>query len=163
MKTKKQDIYFMEQAIEQAKEAASLGEVPVGAIIVYDGKIVASAFNTRHRHKDPIGHAEVLAIQQAAQKLGDWRLEGHTLYVTLEPCPMCAGAIYLSRMERCVFGAYDPKGGFLGSLFDINSISQLNHHFDVQGGILEPQCSSILSEFFKKIRNQKRSKKGYKD
>lgn len=163
MKTDKQDIYFMEQALKLAKNAADLGEVPVGAVLVYNGEIVARACNTRQRHKDPIGHAEVLAIQQAAKQLGDWRLENHTLYVTLEPCPMCAGAIYLARITRCVFGAFDPKGGFLGSVFDINSVQELNHHFEVQGGVLEHECSNLLRNFFKKIREERRSKKGYGD
>ena len=154
------DIFFMNIALELAKQAAQLGEVPVGAILVKDDKIVAKSFNNRHQSKDPTGHAEIIAIQKAAQEQGDWRLEGHTLYVTLEPCPMCAGAIYAARIERCVFGAYDPKAGFVGSLFDINSISKLNHHFDVTGGILEDECSSILTEFFKTIRKKKRTKKG---
>ena len=162
MTTEEQDIYFMKQALILAHEASTLGEVPVGAIIVKDGNIISKGMNTRHHSKDPLGHAEIDAIQKAAKHALDWRLEGHTIYVTLEPCPMCAGAIFASRIERCVFGAYDPKAGFVGSLFDINSIDQLNHHFDVTGGVLEHECGSILREFFVNLRMLKRSKKGSK-
>jgi tRNA(adenine34) deaminase len=158
-----QDVFYMKKALELAEEAARKGEVPVGAIIVRDSTIVAQSMNNRHQSKDPIGHAEIIAIQQAAKLQSDWRLEEHTLYVTLEPCPMCAGAIYASRIKRCVFGAYDPKAGFVGSLFNINSIPQLNHHFDVQGGILEKECAGILTAFFKTLREKKRTKKGSKE
>ena len=158
-----QDMFYMKKALELAKEAAKKGEVPVGAIIVRDGTIVAQSMNNRHESKDPIGHAEIIAIQQAAKLQSDWRLEEHTLYVTLEPCPMCAGAIYTSRIKRCVFGAYDPKAGFVGSLFNINSIPQLNHHFDVKGGVLEKECAEILTAFFKTLREKKRTKKGSKE
>ena len=162
MTTEEQDMYFMQQALLQAQEAAAIGEVPVGAIIVKDGNIVAKGFNTRHHNKDPLGHAELDVIRKAAEHIFDWRLEGHTIYVTLEPCPMCAGAIYSSRIERCVFGAYDPKAGFVGSLFNINSIHQLNHHFEVTGGVLENECAVILRDFFSDLRSVKRSKKGSK-
>jgi tRNA(adenine34) deaminase len=161
--TEQLDFFYMKKALELAECAANAGEVPVGAIIVKDGKIVAQSMNNRHRTKDPTGHAEIIAIKQAADQQADWRLEEHTLYVTLEPCPMCAGAIYASRIKRCVFGAFDPKAGFVGSLFDINSIQQLNHHFDVTGGVLENECSTILSAFFKNLRKQNRTKKGYKE
>ena len=148
----------MQQALDLASHAGSLGEVPVAAIVVKDGNVIASAHNRRELDKNPIAHAEVLAIQQAAEALGDWRLEGCTIYVTLEPCSMCAGAMWLARIDRCVFGCPDPKSGFLGSLYNLSEIKQLNHHYDVQGGVLQEQCAGLLQQFFRQIRNRKKKK-----
>jgi tRNA(adenine34) deaminase len=150
---------FMRRAIELAKEAAKLGEVPVAAVIVKDNKIIAEAHNRRELDKDPIAHAEVLAIKEAAKKIGDWRLEGCAMFVTLEPCPMCSGAMWLSRIEHCVFGASDHKSGFLGSVHDFTSHSQMNHHYTVERGILEEECVGLLQEFFRDVRARNKAAK----
>ncbi len=153
------DELFMRKAIELAKHAASLGEVPVAAIIVKNGEIIASAHNRRELDKDPTAHAEMLAIRAAAKKIKDWRLEGCTMYVTLEPCPMCAGALWLSRIERCVFGCSDSKAGFLGSVSDLNQVRELNHHYPVTQGVLADECAEILRDFFREIRARKKKEK----
>ncbi len=147
------DEAFMKKALELAIEAASFDEVPVGAVIVRNGEIIAEGRNDREGEKCATRHAEIVAIENACKALGGWRLPGCTLYVTLEPCPMCAGAIVNSRIERVVFGAYDAKAGFLGSLTDINSFP-LNHKFEVKGGILEEECRGILSSYFKNKRKK---------
>ena len=154
----KKDEIWMRQALQLAQKAADQGEVPVGALIVLDGECIAQAHNLRESTQNPVAHAEVLAIQQAAQKIGSWRLEECTLYVTLEPCPMCAGALWLSRIKRCVFGAYDPKGGFLGSISNLMDHKQLNHHYEIEGGILSEECAQILRTFFRRLREKKSSK-----
>lgn len=146
----------MELALAQAREAAVLGEVPVGAVVVYEGEPIAQAHNRRALDGDPTAHAELLAMRQAAQHLGDWRLEGCTVFVTLEPCPMCAGAMVLSRVHRCVFGCSDPKGGFLGTLADLSCFPGLNHHFAVTGGVLDAACAGELKGFFRALRERKR-------
>ncbi len=142
-------------ALQLAAAAASLGEVPVGAVIMRDGQIVASAHNRREIDQDPTAHAELIAMREAAAKLGSWRLEGCTVYVTLEPCAMCAGAMVLARVERCVYGCTDPKGGFLGTLEDLSSDDRLNHRFDVVAGVREAECSGILTDFFRELRKRK--------
>ena len=149
----------MRRAIELAKEAAKLGEVPVAAVIVKDNKIIAEAHNRRELDKDPIAHAEVLAIKEAAKHMGDWRLEGCAMFVTLEPCAMCCGAMWLSRIEHCVFGARDHKSGFLGSVHDFTTHTQMNHHYTFEAGVLEEECVSLLQDFFREVRARKKAAK----
>ena len=148
------DEKWMKQAIKQAKMAATKDEVPIGCVIVKDDKIIARAYNKREMNQQSIAHAEILAIQKACKKLNSWRLEGCTLYVTLEPCPMCAGAIIQSRIERVVYGAYDPKGGCVGSCTNLFEIKGFNHYPSYTSGILEEECSSLLKEFFKQKRKK---------
>ncbi len=149
----KRDIEFMRQAIALAKKAAELGEVPVGALIVDNntGEILASAYNLRETEKKATAHAEVMAIDRACSKRGDWRLSGCTLYVTLEPCPMCAGALINSRIDRVVFGAADLLAGCCGSVINFNSYP-FNHAFALRGGVCEDECRELLQNFFKKRR-----------
>ena len=142
------DQAMMRRALDLAKEAAGMGEVPVGALIVREGKILSQSFNLRETLHDPTAHAERLAITLAGQALGSWRLEGCTLYVTLEPCPMCAGAIVQSRIPRVVYGAADPKAGACDTLYHITSDPRLNHRAQVIGGVMAEQCAAILSSFF---------------
>ena len=147
------DYTFMQYAIYQAKEADKLGEVPVGAVMVCDRKIIASAFNTRETDKNAMMHAECKAIDQACRKLGGWRLHRCTLYVTLEPCPMCAGAIVNARIQRVCFGAFDSKAGAFGSVTNLNAFP-LNHKPVICGGLLEEECRDLLQSFFKKLRQR---------
>lgn len=142
------DAYWMGRALELAIEASTADEVPVGAVIVKDSSLIAAANNQREMLKDPTAHAEMIAITQAATAIGDWRLENTTLYVTLEPCIMCAGAILQSRIPRVVFGATDPKGGAVMTLFELLSDSRLNHRAAITSGVLGEQCGKILTEFF---------------
>lgn len=146
----------MKKALECALTAAALGEVPVGAVIVHEGQIIATAQNAREAAKDPLAHAEILAIKAASEKLGRWRLSGATLYVTLEPCVMCAGAIVNSRIDRVVFGAKDPKAGAVQSLYEILADTRLNHRPEVLGGLLKEECAQILKDFFANRRSEKR-------
>lgn len=148
------DIYYMKEAIKQAKKAEQIDDVPVGAVIALDGKIIARGYNKRTRNEQTADHAEMIAIRKACKKVGSWRLEDCTMYVTLEPCPMCAGAIFQSRMKRVVYGARDLKAGALGSKIDLFSIEGLNHYPEIEGGILEEECSQLLKQFFKKLRNK---------
>ena len=143
----------MAAAIDMAKKAAAKDEVPVGAVIVKDGRIIAKACNLRETRKSPLAHAEQLAIGKAAKRLGGWRLPGCTLYVTLEPCPMCAGAIINARIENVVFGAYDPKSGALGSLYDLAE-GKLNHKPLCVGGVLQEDCAALLTDYFKLKRRK---------
>ena len=145
------DTTFMRAAIKQAQKAYEKNEVPIGCVIVHDGKIIARGYNRRNTDKSTLAHAEITAIRKAAKKLGDWRLEDCTLYVTLEPCPMCAGAIVNSRIERVVFGAYDKRAGAFGSVLDLNAYP-LNHKPEIVGGVMEEECRTMLQEFFKKKR-----------
>ena len=149
------DILLMEQAIGLAKAAAELGEVPVGALVVNDntGEIVARAHNFRENGKSATAHAEILAIEQACQKLGSWRLSGYSLFVTLEPCPMCAGALINSRIDRVVFGAKDRVAGCCGSVINFNSYP-FNHAFEICSGVCEEECSKLLMDFFEKRREK---------
>jgi len=146
------DEIFMRTALDCAALAPASGEVPIAAVLVYEGRILAQAHNLRETRQDPTAHAEILVIQEAAAKLGTWRLIGCTLYVTLEPCPMCAGAMVQSRIARTVFGAWDPKAGACGSLMDIPTDPRLNHRVEMTGGILEKESQRILQEFFRKRR-----------
>ncbi len=145
---------FMREALALADAAADLGEVPVGAVVVHRGEIIARAHNLREQSQDPAAHAELIAIRHAAKALGSWRLEGCTVYVTLEPCPMCAGLMVQSRVERCVYGCTDPKGGFLGTLADLSCHPRLNHHFDVVPGVLAEEASERLRSFFRALRRR---------
>lgn len=138
----------MQIALDAAREAAGWGDVPIGAVLVRDGKVIARAANRREKDDDPTAHAELLALRAAAQAAGSWRLDRCTLYVTLEPCPMCAGALVLARVERLVFAAADPKAGAVGSLYDIPRDPRLNHHVSVTTGVLEEEASALLREFF---------------
>ena len=146
------DITYLRQALVLAREAASAGEVPVGAAIVHNGDVVGSGSNRTLRDNDPTAHAEILAIRSASSALGRWRLDGCTLYVTLEPCAMCAGAIVLARLDRVVFGAWDPKAGMVGSVGDVLRHPRLNHRPEVSGGGMEDECGSILRQFFESRR-----------
>ena len=146
----------MKHALAAADEAEANGDVPVGAVVVFEGEIIGRGFNRREADQDPTAHAEVLALRQAAEHLGSWRLEGCTLYVTLEPCPMCSGALVLSRIETVVYGCSDPKAGFLGTLVDLSSFSPLNHQFEVVSGVLEEECAGRLKAFFRNIRKRKK-------
>ena len=151
----KNDVYFMKQALSRAKTAEKFDEVPIGAVIVKNGEIIASGRNMREGKRNALGHAEIIAINRACKKLGAWRLNDCTLYVTMEPCPMCAGAIVNSRISRVVFGCYDKKAGACGSVFEINDFP-LNHKFEVVGGVLENECAMILSDFFLKLRKKRK-------
>lgn len=147
-----QDRHFMELALKEAALAPALGEIPIAALLVYQGRVLASAHNFREIRQDPTAHAEMLVIRQAAASLDSWRLLDTTLYVTLEPCPMCAGAIIQSRIPRLVFGAWDPKAGACGSILDIPAERRLNHRVQVTGGVLESESQSLLQEFFRRLR-----------
>jgi tRNA(adenine34) deaminase len=142
----------MAQAIAMAKKAVKRDEVPVGAVIVKNGRIIAKAYNRRETRRSPLAHAEILAIAKAARRLGGWRLSGCTIYVTLEPCPMCAGAIVNARIDEVVFGAYDPKAGACGSLYNLAE-GRLNHTPRVTGGIMADEASDLLKTYFKSKRN----------
>jgi len=148
--------YWMTRAITEAGKAEAKDEVPIGCVIVRDGRIIARGHNLRETTQDPAAHAELIAIRKAARKLGSWRLLNCTLYVTLEPCTMCMGAIVLARIPTVVFGCYDPKGGAAGSLFDFSNDPRLNHTVELLPSILEAECSGLLSSFFAALRSRKR-------
>lgn len=148
------DKLYMAMALEEAQKAYAIGEVPIGAVLVKDDEVVAKAFNLREKAKDPTAHAEILLLKEGAKKLGGWRLSGTTLYVTLEPCIMCAGAIVQSRVDRVVYGARDPKGGGVESLVNLLQLSGTNHKVDSTGGVLEEECSEILKLFFRELRKR---------
>lgn len=153
------DNAYMQLAIEEARKAESLGEVPIGAIIVHGDQVIARAHNLREITQNAVTHAELSAIQNACAAVGSWRLEDMTLYVTLEPCPMCAGAILQSRIPRIVYGARDPKGGAVHSLYELLNDSRFNHECDVTEGVLADECGAILTSFFKSIRDKKKQLK----
>lgn len=147
---------FMKIAIKEAMKAQDIDEVPVGCVIVHDNKVIARGFNKRETTQDPTNHAELKTLQKASKKLNSWRLDDCDIYVTLEPCIMCAGAIIQSRIRHVYFGAYDPKGGALGSSIDVLTASNINHHPKVTGGLLEEECSNILKEYFRHKREMKK-------
>ncbi|WP_273126832.1 tRNA adenosine(34) deaminase TadA [Bacillus weihaiensis] len=147
---------YMNAAIEEARKAREIGEVPIGAVVVLGGEIIARAHNLRETEQRSIAHAEILAIDDACKAQGTWRLEEATLYVTLEPCPMCAGAIVLSRLKRVVYGATDPKGGCAGTLMNLLQEQRFNHQVDVLAGVEQEVCSSLLSDFFRELRVKKK-------
>ncbi|MGZ2416630.1 tRNA(adenine34) deaminase [Staphylococcus caledonicus] len=149
------DEYYMKLAIAEAKKAQRLGEVPIGAIIVKNDEVIARAHNLRETAQQPTAHAEHIAIERAAKEVGSWRLEECTLYVTLEPCVMCAGTIVMSRIPRVVFGAMDPKGGCSGSLMNLVEEPRFNHRATVVSGILEKDCGDLLRQFFRELRARK--------
>jgi tRNA(adenine34) deaminase len=142
------DEYFMRLALREAERAMEHDDVPIGAVIVHEGEVLATGRNEREERQDPTAHAEVLALREAAEKLGSWRVLDSVLYVTLEPCAMCAGAIVLARVPRVVFGAWDPKAGAAGSVLDLLAQPQLNHRPEVSGGLLAEECGTLLSSFF---------------
>lgn len=150
------DVVFMKEAIGEARKAGEIGEVPIGAVIVLNGQIISRAYNLRETEQSSVAHAEILAIQEACGKLGTWRLEGAELYVTLEPCPMCAGAIMLSRIKRVIYGAADPKGGCAGTFMNILQDERFNHQSEVVSGLLGDECGSLLSDFFRELRERKK-------
>ena len=153
------DFELMGLALEEAAKAAALGEVPVGAVVARHGEVIATAHNTRETEKNALHHAELLAIDAACKALGGWRLWQCELFVTLEPCPMCSGAIINSRIKRVVYGAADPKAGSLGSVTDLFALPY-NHHPEVESGLLQPECAQALSSFFQKLRKQKSKREG---
>ncbi len=150
---------FMQQAIEESKKAQTIGEVPIGAVIVKDDKIIARAHNLRETSQLSTAHAELLAIHEANKALGSWRLEECTLYVTLEPCPMCTGAIVQSRIPKVVYGAKDPKGGCCGTIYNLLEEQQFNHQCEVISGVMEEECGQLLTTFFKELRQKKKRNK----
>ncbi|TGA96016.1 nucleoside deaminase [Sporolactobacillus shoreae] len=150
------DEKYMTLAIAEAKKAEAIGEVPIGAVIVKDGEVIARSSNRRETLQEPTAHAELMAIEEASRRLGTWRLSGCTLYVTLEPCPMCAGAIVLSRIGRLVYGAPDPKAGCAGTLMNLVQDDRFNHRADVAAGVLEEKCGVLLTNFFRKLRDNKK-------
>lgn len=147
---------YMKQAITQAKKAAAIGDVPIGCVIVYEGKVIARGYNRRNKDKTTLAHAELLAIKKASRVLGDWRLEGCTMYVTLEPCQMCAGAIVQARIPKVVAGAMNSKAGCAGSVLDLLHVERFNHQVEFVSGILEEECQSLLTGFFKELRRQRK-------
>jgi tRNA(adenine34) deaminase len=147
---------FMREAIAEARIAASFGEVPIGAVIVRDGAVIARGHNMREIWKDPTAHAELIAIREASRVLGGWRLTGCALYVTLEPCPMCAGSIILSRVDEVVIGAMDAKGGAVGSVVNLVETDDFNHRPAVTTGVLADECGALLKEFFRELRKKRR-------
>lgn len=150
--TSKPDEKYMQKAIEAAKIAEENGDVPIGAVIVHQNQIIGKAYNQREQLKDPTAHAEIIALTQAAAFLESWRLNGCTIYVTLEPCPMCAGALVLARMDRLVYGCDDPKTGAIKSLYNIVQDERLNHRLEVTSGVMADECSELLQEFFQRRR-----------
>lgn len=155
-----QDIKFMQEALKEAEKAYALDEVPVGAVIVYDGEVYARGHNLRETMGDPTAHAEIIAIRNAARKRKSWRLHGMTIYITLEPCPMCAGAMVNSRLDRVVFGAADPKAGAVTSLMNLVADERLNHRLQAEGGVLASHSQELLRRFFRKKRKNQTEKPG---
>ncbi len=153
------DTHYMKLALRQAKRAIKYGEVPIGCVIVCDGEIVGTGYNKRNTKKNTLAHAELIAIDRASRKLGDWRLEGCTMYVTLEPCQMCAGAIVQSRIDRVVIGTMNPKAGCAGSILNILQMKEFNHQVDITTGVLEKECTDLLQSFFKDLRIRNKSEK----
>ena len=150
------DERFMKEALRQAMKARALEEVPIGCVIVHDGNIIARGYNRRNTDKNTTSHAEINAIRKVSKKLGDWRLEGCTIYITLEPCQMCAGAIVQARIDRAVIGSMNPKAGCTGSVLNILEMPQFNHQVEVTRGVLQDECSQMLSGFFRQLREKKR-------
>ena len=154
-----EDEKYMKEAIRQAKKAYALDETPIGCVIVCGGKIISRGYNRRNTDKNTLAHAELTAIRRASRKMGDWRLEGCTMYVTLEPCQMCAGAIVQSRMDRVVIGCMNPKAGCGGSVLNLLQMEEFNHQVELETGILETECSDLMKRFFKELRERKKKEK----
>jgi len=151
-----QDEKYMKEAIRQAKKAYALGEVPIGCVIVYDGKIIGRGYNRRTIDKNVLAHGEIIAIRKACKKMGDWRLEDCTMYVTLEPCQMCSGAIVQSRMKKVVIGCMNPKAGCAGSVLNLLQEEKFNHQVEMEIGVLSDECSQMMKQFFQELREKKR-------
>ena len=149
------EIKYMKEALKEAKKAELIDEVPIGCVIVKDDKIIARGHNQRETNQSPIGHAEIIAINKASKKLNSWRLEGCDIYVTLEPCIMCSGAIIQSRISKVYYGAFDPKGGALGSSINVLEAKNINHHPEVISGVMQEECSKIITNYFKAKRQSK--------
>jgi tRNA(adenine34) deaminase len=149
------DTVYMTECLRLARTAAARGDVPVGALVVLDGRIIGTGFNTRERDADPTGHAEIVALREACRSTGRWRVDGATVYVTLEPCPMCAGALVNARVERVVYGADDPKAGAVRTLYSICDDPRLNHRLEVEAGVMASECAQVLSDFFRAARARK--------
>ena len=154
-----EDEKYMKAALKEAMKAYQLGEVPIGCVIVYEGKIIGRGYNRRNTDKNTLSHAEITAINKASKKMGDWRLEGCTLYVTLEPCQMCAGAIVQSRMDRVVMGTRNPKAGCAGSILNILNMPEFNHQVELTENVLKEKCTDILQSFFKELRIRNKEEK----
>lgn len=150
------DEKYMKEAIRQAKKAYAIGEVPIGCVIVYEDKIIGRGYNRRTIDKNTLAHAELQAIRKASKKMDDWRLEGCTMYVTLEPCQMCSGAIVQSRMDRVVVGCMNPKAGCAGSILNLLNMQEFNHQVELTTGVLEEECSQMMKSFFKELRMKKK-------
>lgn len=150
------DEKYMKQAVRQAKKAYALGETPIGCVIVYQDKIIGRGYNRRTVDKNTLAHAELIAIRKASRKMGDWRLEGCTMYVTLEPCQMCSGAIVQSRMMRVVVGCMNPKAGCAGSVLNLLQMKEFNHQVELTTGVLKEECSQMMKSFFKELRERKK-------
>lgn len=159
MKKLTDDERFMKEAIRQARKAYAIGEVPIGCVIVYEGRVIARGYNRRTIDKNTLAHAELLAIRKASRKLDDWRLEGCTMYVTLEPCQMCSGAIIQARIPKVVVGCMNPKAGCAGSILNLLDVPQFNHQAELVTGVLEEECSQMMKEFFKELREKKKAAK----
>lgn len=155
-KAKRKDEKYMKLALKEAKKARDINEVPIGCVIVRDDKVIGKGYNKRNTDKNVLSHAELIAIKQACKKTGDWRLEDCTMYITLEPCQMCAGAMVQARLQRAVIGSMNPKAGCGGSVLNILQMAEFNHQVDVERGVSEEECSSILTEFFSDLREQKK-------
>ena len=153
------DVKYMREAIRQAKKAKALGEVPRGCVIEYRGKIIGRGYNRRKTDKNTLSHAELNAIRKASKVMGDWRLEECTMYVTLEPCQMCSGAIVQARIPKVVIGCMNPKAGCAGSILNIFDVPQFNHQVETEKGMLEEECSALLTDFFKELRERNRAEK----
>ena len=151
--------FFMHKAIHQAKRAMELGEVPIGCVIVHEGKIIGRGFNRRLTSHSTLAHAEIIAIRQACRKLGDWRLEGYTMYVTLEPCQMCSGALVQARIDRVIVGAPNPKAGCAGSIRNLLQMKEFNHQVEIVNGVCGEECSALLTNFFRDMRTRERENK----
>lgn len=154
----KDDAYWMGKALNEARKAGDRGEIPIGAVVVKNGIIIGRGSNLREAKHDPTAHAEMIAIRQAARREGNWRLSGTILYVTLEPCLMCMGAMILARIDKAVFGCFDPKGGAAGSLYDVSDDPRLNHRFTLVPGVRGAECSAMLSSFFALLRSEKKAR-----
>ena len=154
-----EDEIFMKEAIKQAKRAYKQDEVPIGCVIVQDGKVIARAYNKRNMKRNPLAHAEIMAIHKAAKVTGDWRLEDCVMYITLEPCQMCAGAIVQARIPKVVIGSMNPKAGCAGSILNLLQVQAFNHQVELVKGVMEEECTSMLQEFFKELRDRKKEEK----
>ena len=153
-----EDEKYMKQAIKLAKKAWKIEEVPIGCVIVHEGKVIGRGYNRRTTDKNPLAHAELIAIKKASKKIGDWRLEDCTLYVTLEPCQMCSGAIVQARVKKVVVGCMNPKAGCAGSILNLLQVDRFNHQVELETGILEEECSEMMKSFFKELREKRKKK-----